>query len=369
MPSITRLPLPLILSIFAPRNAENTKKRTSERADLEELRPGSWITAGIPKFAGSRSMVAVEDRARVRCDVEPTLPLRETLKEHFVINGVAIDTFQVSSDRTIKNAFRLYDGNIGVEGVLIPTDTRMTACIVSSQVGCSLTCKFCATGRLRRATSTPTDLTRYFHRRQSEEALPTTAIEHRLHGHGRAFYQLCHGSRAIDRIGSQDGLGISHEADHREAKTKMIQEAGRRQSENSTSPSPCTRERRQAGADHADQRRTTSTSSRPELIISTSTGSPRHLQVHCLPIISTTPSRTRTSNLTLLPQGKKPKVNIIEYNPIEGGIQQRPGRPFQGLHPIPSRQRRHSQHPSLPWQNIDAACGSWRIRMRGRWLG
>lgn len=75
-------------------------------------------------------------------------PLREKLKETFVIHGVEIDTSQVSRDRTIKDAFRLYDGNI-VEGVLIPTDTRMTAC-VSSQVGCSLTCTFCATGKLER---------------------------------------------------------------------------------------------------------------------------------------------------------------------------------------------------------------------------
>ena len=74
--------------------------------------------------------------------------LREKLEANFVLNAVSIDTFQVSRDRTIKNAFKLYDGNI-VEGVLIPTETRMTAC-VSSQVGCSLTCKFCATGKLER---------------------------------------------------------------------------------------------------------------------------------------------------------------------------------------------------------------------------
>jgi 23S rRNA (adenine2503-C2)-methyltransferase len=53
-----------------------------------------------------------------------------------------------SKDGTIKNAFRLHDEHI-IEGVLIPTKTRMTAC-VSSQVGCSLSCKFCGTGRLKR---------------------------------------------------------------------------------------------------------------------------------------------------------------------------------------------------------------------------
>ena len=74
--------------------------------------------------------------------------LREKLNQSFTINAVAIDKQQISSDRTIKNTFKLYDGNI-IEGVLIPTDDRMTAC-VSSQVGCSLTCKFCATGYMDR---------------------------------------------------------------------------------------------------------------------------------------------------------------------------------------------------------------------------
>ena len=73
---------------------------------------------------------------------------REKLKENFLIPAVKIKSSQISSDRTIKNAFELSDGNI-VEGVLIPAPDRMTACI-SSQVGCSLTCKFCATGKLKR---------------------------------------------------------------------------------------------------------------------------------------------------------------------------------------------------------------------------
>lgn len=75
-------------------------------------------------------------------------PLRELLKSNFEIKAVELADKQVSNDGTIKNAFKLNDGNV-VEGVLIPADSRMTACI-SSQVGCSLTCKFCATGTLKR---------------------------------------------------------------------------------------------------------------------------------------------------------------------------------------------------------------------------
>jgi len=77
-----------------------------------------------------------------------SLDLRNSLEENFILNAVKIGEFQKSADRTIKNAFILPDNNI-VEGVLIPTKTRLTACI-SSQVGCSLTCKFCATGKLKR---------------------------------------------------------------------------------------------------------------------------------------------------------------------------------------------------------------------------
>jgi len=73
---------------------------------------------------------------------------RTALNQHFVINHIQVDQLQKSSDGTIKNAVRLHD-NLIVESVLIPTETRTTAC-VSSQVGCSLDCKFCATAKLKR---------------------------------------------------------------------------------------------------------------------------------------------------------------------------------------------------------------------------
>ncbi|MEC8610830.1 MAG: 23S rRNA (adenine(2503)-C(2))-methyltransferase RlmN [Bacteroidota bacterium] len=72
----------------------------------------------------------------------------ELLEKTFVIQHLQISESQKSTDRTIKSAFKLFDDN-NVEGVLIPTKSRMTACI-SSQVGCSLSCKFCATGKLDR---------------------------------------------------------------------------------------------------------------------------------------------------------------------------------------------------------------------------
>jgi 23S rRNA (adenine2503-C2)-methyltransferase len=73
---------------------------------------------------------------------------RDTLRSEFEIWPISIDTLQKSEDNTIKVAFKLFDDHF-IEGVLIPAEKRMTACI-SSQVGCSLSCKFCATGYLER---------------------------------------------------------------------------------------------------------------------------------------------------------------------------------------------------------------------------
>ena len=73
---------------------------------------------------------------------------RLVLENKFVINNISIDLQQKSKDGTIKNSVKLHDGLI-VESVLIPSNKRVTAC-VSSQVGCSLDCSFCATSLLKR---------------------------------------------------------------------------------------------------------------------------------------------------------------------------------------------------------------------------
>ena len=72
---------------------------------------------------------------------------RSLLIDNFKINHIDIDFYRKSSDGTIKNSVKRHDDLLG-ESVLIPTKNRSTACI-SSQVGCSLACDFCATGRLK----------------------------------------------------------------------------------------------------------------------------------------------------------------------------------------------------------------------------
>ncbi len=76
--------------------------------------------------------------------------LRQKLDETFALRPIMLDKAQFSNDGTIKSRFRLHDGPL-VESVLIPVvdDNRFTVC-VSTQVGCSLTCSFCATGRMDR---------------------------------------------------------------------------------------------------------------------------------------------------------------------------------------------------------------------------
>ena len=69
------------------------------------------------------------------------------LESSFFIGKINLQTEQISKDKTIKCGFSTFDGK-AIEGVLIPTKKRMTAC-VSSQAGCSLSCTFCATGKLK----------------------------------------------------------------------------------------------------------------------------------------------------------------------------------------------------------------------------
>jgi 23S rRNA (adenine2503-C2)-methyltransferase len=135
---------------------------------------------------------------------------RAVLKEHFVINAVQVAEKQVSNDRTIKSSFQTHDGKL-VEGVLIPTASRMTACI-SSQIGCSLTCKFCATGKLERLRNLNADeiFDQVVHiSRQSLEhyGIPLTNIVYM--GMGEPLLNYSNVIKSIERITSPDGLGMS----------------------------------------------------------------------------------------------------------------------------------------------------------------
>lgn len=136
--------------------------------------------------------------------------LRQLLADNFVINAVSIDDMQVSGDRTIKCAMKLHDGKV-VESVLIPTASRMTVCI-STQVGCSLTCKFCATGRLERLRNLNADeiydqvvLVNNLAKEKYEQHLSNIVYM----GMGEPLLNYAETLRSVDRICSPDGLGMS----------------------------------------------------------------------------------------------------------------------------------------------------------------
>ena len=134
----------------------------------------------------------------------------QLLNEHFVILHAKITESQRSADRTIKSAFRLYDNN-NVEGVLIPTKSRMTACI-SSQVGCSLTCKFCATGKLDRLRNLNADeiYDQVFILNQQALANYNQKLSNIVYmGMGEPLLNYRNVLESIEKITSTDGLGMS----------------------------------------------------------------------------------------------------------------------------------------------------------------
>ena len=135
---------------------------------------------------------------------------RAMLEDNFVINNVKVDTMQRSSDGTVKNSVRLHDGLL-VESVLIPTNTRTTAC-VSSQVGCSLDCNFCATSRLKRMRNLePGEIYDQVLAIDNESKLyhnrPLSNIV--FMGMGEPLMNYNNVIKAIDRITSEEGLGMS----------------------------------------------------------------------------------------------------------------------------------------------------------------
>ncbi len=128
---------------------KNTK-RLIRQMTLEELKT-ALVEMGEKAFRAKQIYARIWKKSARSFDemTELSLNLRKLLTENFDLRPLKIHTEQQSNDGTIKILFRLVDGHL-VEGVLIPTDTRMTACI-SSQVGCSLSCKFCATGYMNRS--------------------------------------------------------------------------------------------------------------------------------------------------------------------------------------------------------------------------
>jgi 23S rRNA (adenine2503-C2)-methyltransferase len=135
---------------------------------------------------------------------------RELLSTYYSLQGITLVDQQISSDKTIKCAFEVEPGKV-VEGVLIPTSSRMTACI-SSQVGCSLSCAFCGTGRLKMLRNLTAgeiyDQVVYL-RNQAQERynIPLSNIVYM--GMGEPLLNYKNVMTSIEKITSPEGLGMS----------------------------------------------------------------------------------------------------------------------------------------------------------------
>lgn len=171
---------------------------------LKENGEKAFRTKQIDEWLWKKSAKSFDDMTNI------SLSTRELLKEHFSINHIAVDKMQRSNDGTIKNAVKLFDDMI-VESVLIPTSTRITACI-SSQVGCSLDCSFCATAQLKRMRNLNADeiydqVAAIIQQGKEYFDRPLTNIVYMGMGEPLLNYQNVISS--IEKITSPKGLGMS----------------------------------------------------------------------------------------------------------------------------------------------------------------
>lgn len=187
------------------------KKKDIRALTKDQLRD-FFITHGDKAFRGNQVYEWLWNKAAHTFDDMTNLSkeTRAMLDESFVINHIKVDQMQRSNDGTIKNAIKLHDDLI-IESVLIPTDSRTTAC-VSSQVGCSLDCNFCATARLKRMRNLNPDeiydqvvvidqQSRLYHNHKLSNIV--------FMGMGEPLLNYKNVLEAIDKITSDEGLGMS----------------------------------------------------------------------------------------------------------------------------------------------------------------
>ncbi len=192
-------------------NSMTSKKKDIRSLTKDQLRE-FFVKQGDKAFRGNQVYEWLWKKAAHDFEdmTNISLETRQMLEENFVINHIRVDAMQRSNDGTIKNAVKLHDG-LTVESVLIPTDTRTTAC-VSSQVGCSLDCKFCATSRLKRMRNLNPDeiydqvvvidqQSKLYHNR------PLSNIV--FMGMGEPLMNYNNVLKSIEKITSPEGLGMS----------------------------------------------------------------------------------------------------------------------------------------------------------------
>jgi 23S rRNA (adenine2503-C2)-methyltransferase len=186
-------------------------KQSIRKLTIEELK-GVMVRFSEKPFRAKQLFEWLWQKDAASFEEMSSLPkaLREQLERHYYIDHIELKDQQVSSDKTIKCAFNTQQGNI-IEGVLIPTSKRMTACI-SSQIGCSLACKFCATGKLKLmrnlSAGEMVDQVTYL-RDQAQLKYGSTLSNIVYMGMGEPLLNYNNMIQSTNLITSEQGLGIS----------------------------------------------------------------------------------------------------------------------------------------------------------------
>lgn len=189
----------------------NTGKKNIRHLSLSELEQ-YFESLGEKKFRARQVYEWIWQRHATSFGAMTNLSkeLRQLLEDNFAFPALQVDATQYSADGTIKSRFRTFDNHL-VEGVLIPTDERKTAC-VSSQIGCSLSCKFCATGYMQRKRNLDYDEIYdevVLINQQSERVYEKKLSNIVFMGMGEPLLNYRNVLKAIERITAPDGLGMS----------------------------------------------------------------------------------------------------------------------------------------------------------------
>lgn len=171
---------------------------------LEEMGEKGFRAKQVYEWLWKKDAASFEEMSSLGKD------LRQKLDEIFFIDHIQLDDQQISSDKTIKCAFSVGENKV-VEGVLIPTTSRTTACI-SSQVGCSLSCTFCATGRLKlmRNLTAGEIVDQVVYLKNQAEGRYNTPLTNIVYmGMGEPLLNYKNVLRSVELITSEEGLGMS----------------------------------------------------------------------------------------------------------------------------------------------------------------
>ena len=190
------------------------EKSNIKQLTLEQLEQ-YLLNNSQPKFRAKQIHQWLWQKGATSFEQMSNLPksLRQKLENDFYLPVTKIHSYQQSpTDQTIKYTFQLADNQL-IEGVLIPSRSsqRVTACI-STQVGCPLGCKFCATGTmgLRRNLEWYEIYDHLFILNQeSFKHFGRKLTNIVVMGMGEPLLNLDNTLRAIELITSQQGLGFS----------------------------------------------------------------------------------------------------------------------------------------------------------------